>query len=84
MPKAFLNGDMTIHFQRQLYGFRHEKDMETEEILVSWLEEIFGQGHTAAAGVSTSSPDKPVPATSVGTQSITGCPRTGWILLQSN
>lgn len=59
--------------------------MEIEEILlISWSEETFGQGHTAAAGVSISSPNKSMPATSLGMKSITGCPSTGWILLQSN
>lgn len=59
--------------------------METEEILfISWLEETFGQGHTAATGVSISSPNKSTPATSLGMKSITGCPSTGWILLHSN
>lgn len=58
--------------------------METEEILFSWLEKTFGQGHRATAGVSVSSPNKPIPTTSSGMKSITGCPSTGWILLQGN
>ena len=57
--------------------------METEEILFSWLEKTFRQGHRATAGVSVSSPNKPIPTTS-GMKSITGCPSTGWILLQGN
>lgn len=58
--------------------------MEMEEILFSWLEKTFGQGHRATAGVSVSSPNKPIPTTSSGMKSITGCPSTGWILLQGN
>lgn len=85
MLKAFLKlGYKKINFQRQLYGLYHQKDMETEEILFSWLEKTFGQGHSATAGVSISSPNKPMPATSSGMKSTTGCPSTGWILMQSN
>lgn len=56
--------------------------MEAEEILLSRLEKTFWLGHRAAAGVSVSSPSKSMPAMSSGITSVTGCPSTGWILLQ--
>lgn len=84
MLKVFLELGYKIHFQRQLDELCHQKDMETEEILFSWLEKTFGQGHRAAAGVRISSPNKSTPATSSGMKSTTGGPSTGWILLQKN